>query len=337
VIKRLIRILLFLVCAALAGAAGWLVYYANMPLLLPKAPIEFSLKPGSSLKTAAKQLTDIGVLQEPWNFVALGRVLGKSGEIKAGNYELNHDLSPYSLLTKLTKGDFTQREIVFIEGWTFSQIRETLNKYDGIRHDTVKLSDKDILEHLGAGESSPEGLFFPDTYHFSEGVSDLTILKRAYQTMKTNINAAWAQRAPDLTLANAYEALIVASIVEKETGQATERRMVAAVMINRLRRGMKLQSDPTVIYGMGQDFDGNIHKRDLENDTIYNTYTRTGLPPTPIAMPGLASIQATLNPADSKALYFVSRGDGTSYFSETLEEHNRAVTKYQKNGRHRSQ
>ncbi len=336
-IKRLIRILLFLVCAALAGAAGWLVYYANMPLLLPKAPIEFSLKPGSSLKTAAKQLTDIGVLQEPWNFVALGRVLGKSGEIKAGNYELNHDLSPYSLLTKLTKGDFTQREIVFIEGWTFSQIRETLNKYDGIRHDTVKLSDKDILEHLGAGESSPEGLFFPDTYHFSEGVSDLTIVKRAYQTMKTNINAAWAQRAPDLTLANAYEALIVASIVEKETGQATERRMVAAVMINRLRRGMKLQSDPTVIYGMGQDFDGNIHKRDLENDTIYNTYTRTGLPPTPIAMPGLASIQATLNPADSKALYFVSRGDGTSYFSETLEEHNRAVTKYQKNGRHRSQ
>lgn len=336
-IKRLTRILLFLLCAALAGATGWLTYYANMPLQLPKAPIEFSLKPGSSLKTAAKQLTDIGVLQEPWNFVALGRLLGKAGEIKAGNYELNHDLSPYSLLTKLTKGDFTQREIVFIEGWTFSQIRETLNNYDGIRHDSVKLSDKEILEHLGAGESSPEGLFFPDTYHFSEGVSDLTILKRAYQTMKTNINVAWAARAPDLSLANAYEALIVASIVEKETGQATERRMIAAVMINRLRRGMKLQSDPTVIYGMGQDFDGNIHKRDLENDTIYNTYTRTGLPPTPIAMPGLASIQATLNPADSKALYFVSRGDGTSYFSETLEEHNRAVTKYQKNGRRRSQ
>lgn len=333
VTKRAIRILGFLLVALLAGAAGWLAYYANTPLQLSNTPVEFSLKPGSSLRSAAKQLTEIGVLPEPWNFVALGRTLGKAGQIKAGNYELKGELSPYSLLIKLTEGDFTQKEITFIEGWTFSKARQTLNNHPSIRHDTVKMSEKEILESIGATEESTEGLLFPDTYHFSEGVSDATILKRAYQTMKSNISTAWAGRAPNLPFANPYEALILASIVEKETGQATERRMVAVVLINRLRLGMKLQADPTVIYGIGESFDGNIRKRNLETDTIYNTYTRIGLPPTPIAMPGLASIQATLNPANSKALYFVARGDGTSYFSDTLEEHNRAVTKYQKSGR----
>ena len=237
------------------------------------------------------------------------------------------------MLIKLTKGDVTQKEITFIEGWTFSQARQTLNNHPSIRHDTAKMSEKEILERIGATEESAEGLLFPDTYHFSEGASDITILKRAYQTMQSTIDTAWAARAPNLPLANPYEALILASIVEKETGLATERRMVATVLTNRLRLGMKLQADPTVIYGIGESFDGNIRKRNLETDTIYNTYTRAGLPPTPIAMPGLASIQAALNPANSKALYFVSRGDGTSYFSDTLEEHNRAVTKYQKSGR----
>ena len=319
--------------ALFAGAAGWLVYYANTPLQLSNVPVEFSLKPGSSLRSAAKQLTEISVLPEPWNFVVLGRILGKAGQIKAGNYELNRELSPYSLLIKLTKGDVTQKEITFIEGWTFSQARQTLNNHPSIRHDTAKMSEKEILERIGAAEESAEGLLFPDTYHFSEGASDITILKRAYQTMNSTIGAAWAARAPNLPFANPYEALILASIVEKETGRATERRMVATVLTNRLRLGMKLQADPTVIYGIGESFDGNIRKRNLETDTIYNTYTRAGLPPTPIAMPGLASIQAALNPANSKALYFVSRGDGTSYFSDTLEEHNRAVTKYQKSGR----
>ncbi|MGH8751952.1 MAG: endolytic transglycosylase MltG [Burkholderiales bacterium] len=332
-IKLLLRVLFFLLLAVLAAAAGWLSYYATTPLHLLETPATFTLKPGSSLKSSARQLTSIGVLSEPWNFVALGRLLGKAGKIKAGNYELNHDLNPYELLIKLTQGDFTQRDIVFIEGWTFSQVRQALNDYPGVRHDTQKLSDREILERIGASEDFPEGLFFPDTYHFSEGASDLTILKRAYQTLQSNLGVAWAARAPNLPLANPYEALILASIIEKETGQATERRMVAAVFINRLRRGMKLQTDPTVIYGMGENFDGNIRKRDLEADTIYNTYTRSGLPPTPIALPGLASIQAALNPSDSKALYFVARGDGTSYFSETLEEHNHAVTKYQKGGR----
>jgi UPF0755 protein len=332
--KRLIRVLLFLALAVFATAAGWLIYYADTPLQLPRTPLEFSLKQGSSLRSGAKQLTEIGVLDEPWSFIVMARVLGKAGEIKAGNYEFINNLTPYRLLTKLTKGDVTMKEIAFIEGWTFSQLRKALDDYPGIRHDSANLSDEAILKRIGATENSAEGLFFPDTYFFNDGISDLTILKRAYRTMESNLATVWETRAKDLPFSDTHQALIMASIVEKETAQVTERRMIAAVLINRLRLGMKLQADPTVIYGLGDKFDGNLRKRDLTGDTVYNTYIREGLPPTPIALPGLASIQATLNPADSKALYFVSRGDGTSHFSNSLEEHNRAVTKYQKSGRH---
>jgi len=332
--KRVIRVLLFLAFAVFATAAGWLIYYADTPLQLPRTPLEFSLKQGSSLRSGAKQLTEIGVLDDPWSFIVMARVLGKAGEIKAGNYEFTNNLTPYRLLTKLTNGDVTMKEIAFIEGWTFNQLRKALDDYPGIRHDSANLSDEEILKRIGATENSAEGLFFPDTYFFNDGMSDLTILKRAYRTMESNLATVWETRAKDLPFSDTHQALIMASIVEKETAQATERRMVAAVLINRLRLGMKLQADPTVIYGLGDKFDGNLRKRDLTGDTIYNTYTREGLPPTPIALPGLASIQATLNPADTKALYFVSRGDGTSHFSESLEEHNRAVTKYQKSGRH---
>lgn len=332
--KRVIRVLLFLALAVSATAAGWLIYYADTPLQLPRTPLEFSLKQGSSLRSGAKQLTEIGVLDNPWSFIVMARVLGKAGEIKAGNYEFTNNLTPYRLLTKLTKGDVTMKEIVFIEGWTFNQLRKALDDYPGIRHDSANLSDEEILKRIGATENSAEGLFFPDTYFFNDGMSDLTILKRAYRTMESNLATVWETRAKDLPFSDTHQALIMASIVEKETAQATERRVVAAVLINRLKLGMKLQADPTVIYGLGDKFDGNLRKRDLTGDTIYNTYTREGLPPTPIALPGLASIQATLNPADTKALYFVSRGDGTSHFSESLEEHNRAVTKYQKSGRH---
>ncbi len=334
VIKRiiLIKALLFLTIAVFATAAGWLIYYANTPLQLPRTPLEFSLKQGSSLRSVAKQLTETGVLDHPWSFIILGRILGVAGEIKAGNYEFNTNLSPYQLLTKFTKGDVTLREISFIEGWTFNQLRKTLDENPGIQHDTTNLSEEEILKRIGATEKSAEGLFFPDTYFFNDGVSDLTILKRAYQTMESNLATAWDTRAKDLPFSDSYQALIIASIVEKETGKSTERRMVAAVLINRMKLGMKLQADPTVIYGLGDKFDGNLRKRDLTGDTTYNTYTREGLPPTPIALPGLASIQATFNPADTKALYFVSRGDGTTFFSNSLEEHNRAVTKYQKSG-----
>ena len=332
--KRVIRVLLFLALAVFATAAGWLIYYADTPLQLPHMPLEFSLKQGSSLRSVAKQLTEIGVLDNPWSFIVMARVLGEAGEIKAGNYEFTNNLTPYRLLTKLTKGDVTMGNIAFIEGWTFNQLRKTLDDYPGIKHDSANLSEEELLKRIGATENSAEGLFFPDTYFFNDGVSDLTILKRAYRTMKSNLATAWETSAKDLPFSDSYQALIMASIVEKETGHATERRMVAAVLINRLRLGMKLQADPTVIYGLGDKFDGNLRKRDLTGDTIYNTYTREGLPPTPIALPGLASIQATLNPADTKALYFVSRGDGSTYFSDSLEEHKRAVTKYQKSGRH---
>jgi len=332
--KHVIRVLLFLALAVFATAAGWLIYYADTPLQLPRTPLEFSLKQGSSLRSSAKQLTEIGILDDPWSFIAMARVLGKAGEIKAGNYEFTNNLTPYRLLTKLTKGDVTMKEIAFIEGWTFNQLRKALDDYPGIRHDSANLSDEEILKRIGATENSAEGLFFPDTYFFNDGMSDLTILKRAYRTMESNLATVWETRAKDLPFSDSHQALIMASIVEKETAQANEKRMVAAVLINRLKLGMKLQADPTVIYGLGDKFDGNLRKRDLTGDTIYNTYTREGLPPTPIALPGLASIQATLNPADTKALYFVSRGDGTSHFSESLEEHNRAVTKYQKSGRH---
>jgi UPF0755 protein len=233
----------------------------------------------------------------------------------------------------VTEGDYAQDVITLVEGWTFQQIRKALDEHPGVRHDTAGLGDAEIVQRLEIAQSSAEGWFFPDTYHFSKGTSDVAILRRAHRLMRATLTQQWEQRLPGLPLATPYEALILASIIEKETGQPSERRMVAAVFVNRLRLGMRLQTDPTVIYGMGTSFDGNLRKRDLAADTPYNTYIRSGLPPTPIALPGLASISAALNPAESDALYFVSRGDGTSHFSRTLVEHDRAVAKYQRSGR----
>lgn len=330
--RRLLQFaLLLLVCAALAF--GWFAYYAYSDLKPAQAPQQFSLKAGSSLKSAAQQMADAGMLGEPALFVILARLLGKATSIKAGNYEVDRPVTPLELLRKITEGDYTQDVITFVEGWTFRQIRKALDEHPAVRHDTQGLSDAEILRRLELGEPSPEGWFFPDTYHFSRGSSDLALLRRAHRLMRANLTRQWERRAADLPLATPYEALILASIIEKETGQAAERPLIAAVFVNRLRNGMKLQSDPTVIYGVGKAFDGNLRKRDLLTDNVYNTYTREGLPPTPIAMPGLRSLSAALNPAPSDALYFVARGDGTSHFSRTLGEHDRAVTKYQKSGR----
>lgn len=330
--RRLLQFaLLLLVCAALAF--GWFAYYAYSDLKPAQAPQQFSLKAGSSLKSAAQQMADAGMLGEPALFVILARLLGKATSIKAGNYEVDRPVTPLELLRKITEGDYTQDVITFVEGWTFRQILKALDEYPAVRHDTQGLSDAEILRRLELGEPSPEGWFFPDTYHFSRGSSDLALLRRAHRLMRANLTRQWERRAADLPLATPYEALILASIIEKETGQAAERPLIAAVFVNRLRNGMKLQSDPTVIYGVGKAFDGNLRKRDLLTDNVYNTYTREGLPPTPIAMPGLRSLSAALNPAPSDALYFVARGDGTSHFSRTLGEHDRAVTKYQKSGR----
>jgi UPF0755 protein len=299
-------------------------------LPLQQIPFEFSLKQGSSLKSAAHQMSQAGVLSSDWLFVLLARSLGKATQIKPGNYEIEKSTSPLQLLDMISKGRVEQSDITLVEGLTFSQFRQILNSSTALRHDTASLTEYEILKRIGATETQAEGLFFPDTYNFASGSSDLSVFKRAYQLMNRHLQENWGKRDTDLPLNTPYEALILASIVEKETGQAIDRPMIAGVFINRLHKKMLLQTDPTVIYGIGEKFDGNLHKRDLLTDTPYNTYTRVGLTPTPIALPGLASIQAALHPAKTTALYFVARGDGSSYFSSTLAEHNNAVNLYQK-------
>lgn len=321
-----------LLVVMIIAVAGYVAYYANTSLTPPQSPLAFDIKPGSSLKSAARQLVELKVLPDVWRFVWLARLLGKAGSVKTGNYEIEGDTTPFELLTMITRGKVSQGEIVMIEGWNFREVRAALDAHPNLRHDSATLSDVEILQRVGAAEGHPEGLFFPDTYYFAKGSSDLAVLRRAYRIMQGRLAEAWAQRVPDAPFATPYEALIMASIVEKETGQATERPMIAAVFVNRLKHGMRLQTDPTVIYGLGEKFDGNLRRRDLETDTPYNSYTRAGLPPTPIAMPGMDALHATLNPAQSRALYFVARGDGTSKFSESLAEHNRAVTQYQLKG-----
>lgn len=323
------RLFAGIVAAVILLATG-LAYHLSAAIPLPVNPYEFSIRQGSGLKAVAKQLVEGGLLPDAWSFVLLARILGRAGEIKAGNYEIAENLSPLAMLDRITRGDVTQSEIIIIEGWNFRQVRKALNDQPALRHDTMNLTEQEILQRIGARETAPEGLFFPDTYYFANGGSDISVLKRAYQTMQANLESAWTTRSPGLPLASPYEALILASIVEKETGKADDRAMIASVFVNRLRFGMKLQTDPTVIYGLSERFDGNLRKRDLTLDQPYNTYTRLGLPPTPISMPGLASIRAALHPAPTDALYFVARGDGTSQFSTNLMDHNQAVAKYQK-------
>jgi len=329
-LMRLLRTLILFGAFAGAGAACWLAYYALTPVEVAPKARHFNVGQGSSLRGVAQQFEQAGLISDKWSFLVLARLLGNAGDIKAGSYEVGARIAPHSLLDKIVSGDFAQSELRFIEGWTFRQIRGVLDQHPAVQHDSAGLSDAQILERMEVEEKFAEGLFFPDTYYFAPGTSDLTILRQAYMRMRTKLEVLWEQRAKGLPLASAYQALVLASIVEKETGQADERDMVAAVFVNRLKRGMRLQTDPSVIYGLGASFDGNLRRRDLETDQIYNTYTRYGLPPTPIAMPGEASIQATLNPANSPVLYFVGRGDGSHEFSSTLVEHNRAVNKYQR-------
>jgi len=325
-IKEFALWLLF-IAVVFAGLAG---FYALRPLPLSQLPFEFSLRQGSSLKSAAHQMSQAGVLPSDWLFVLLARGLGKATQIKPGNYQIETATSPLQLLDMISKGRVEQSEITLVEGLTFSQFRQSLNSSQSLRHDSAPLPEEEILKRIGATETQAEGLFFPDTYNFASGSSDLSVLKRAYHLMQRHLLENWEKRDADLPLSTPYEALILASIVEKETGQAVDRPMIAGVFINRLHKKMLLQTDPTVIYGIGEKFDGNLRKRDLLTDTPYNTYTRRGLTPTPIALPSLASIQAVLHPAKTTALYFVARGDGSSYFSSTLAEHNNAVNRYQK-------
>lgn len=323
------RILNLAILLALLGAAA-LAYYVTRPLPLPATPFVFDLKQGSSLTGMVRELRQAGLLEHDQPFVWMVRMLGKSTQLKAGNYVLDHPVSLLKLLEIISKGEVSQRQVSVIEGWTFRQLRDALDANPDIGHATAGMADAEILQRIGATESHPEGLFFPDTYYFAAGSKDLVIFKRAYLAMQKRLQQAWLGRAPDLPLQTPYQALILASIVEKETGSPADRNMIAGVFVNRLRKGMLLQTDPTVIYGMGEKYDGNLHKRDLLRDTDYNTYRRVGLTPTPIALPGMAALQAALHPAQTDALYFVSRGDGSSQFSSTLTAHNRAVDKYQK-------
>lgn len=333
---RLIKNMLAIGMVLVLAFSGWLFWRVSTPLRLSAERVEFHVAPGSAMRVAARDIAAAGVDFDPWVLVALGKVLRVEGAIKAGSYEISRGISLFELLRKLTRGDVTQTEIVFIEGWTFRQMRERLNAHPDVRHDSAGLSDAEIMRRIGA-EGGPqggaEGWFFPDTYLFSKRSSDLDILARANRAMQRHLAREWDGRSAQLPLTTPYQALILASIVEKETGREQDRPLIAAVFLNRLRQGMLLQTDPTVIYGLGTQFDGNLRKRDLLADTPYNTYLRAGLPPTPIAMPGLASLQAALHPAPSQALYFVSRGDGSSHFSQTLDEHNQAVNRYQRGAR----
>jgi UPF0755 protein len=326
-VLRLIVVLLILAAAGLAGAAAW---WLQRPLELASASVEFSIEPGTSPREIAHGWVRAGVKAPPELLYHWFRWSGESRRIRAGSYEIVPGTTPVALLDKMVRGDVTTATVRLIEGWTFRQFRAELARAEALKPSTAAMSDAQIMAALGASGVPAEGRFHPDTYAYSKGSSDLAVLKRAYQAMALRLEEAWAERAPDTPLRSADEALILASIVEKETGTAGDRGKVASVFANRLRIGMPLQTDPTVIYGLGEAFDGNLRKRDLQTDTPYNTYTRGGLPPTPIAMPSRASLLAAVRPLPGKAIYFVARGDGSSEFSETLAEHNRAVTKYQR-------
>lgn len=303
--------------------------FATRPVGLKTSPFDFEITSGVGLRGASRQMVDAGIDMSAWQFTWLGRVLGKASQIKAGSYEIETGVTPWQLLQKLTRGDINQGEVVLIEGKTFADFRQLLDSHPDIRHDSTGMRNAELLAKLGIDAPYPEGLFFPDTYLFPKNASDLDIYRRAHLALSRRLEAEWNSRAADLPYRSPYEALIMASIIEKETGLASDREQIAAVFVNRLRSGMLLQTDPAVIYGLHQ-FDGNLRKKDLQADTPYNTYLRSGLPPTPIALPGQSSLHAALHPAVSDSYYFVARGDGSSVFSRTLEEHNRAVARYQK-------
>jgi len=320
----------FLIAVAAAGYAGW---YVATPLAVARLPAEVEIPRGAGLRTAIEQLEKGGVAVRARQFELLARALGRERAIKAGNYQIVQPIAPLELLKRLTRGDVTQAEVRLIEGWTFAQFRAALDASPDLRHDTAGLDDTEVLGRLQAAEPHPEGLFFPDTYLFAKGASDIAVLRRAYRAMQRHLAEEWEKRDENAPYRSPYEALIMASIIEKETGKAGERDQIGGVLANRLRIGMRLQVDPTIIYGLGASFDGNLKRNHLADDGPYNTYVRAGLPPTPIAMPGLASLRSAMRPAKTDALYYVSRGDGSSQFSRSLEEHNRAVSKYQRGGR----
>lgn len=305
-------------------------YLFERPLPMAAERVEFRVAAGSSVRSIAQAARSAGIGVNADAMALAARISGNAQSLRAGRYAVDRGITLGQLLTKMQSGDVLRERFTVIEGIAFRDLRSLIAAQPELKPDSARMSTADLLKAIGASEEHPEGLFAPDTYVYDPGTSDLDVYRQAYRMQMKLLQDAWANRSPDLPYNTPYEALIMASIIEKETGQPSERAMIAGVFVNRLKLGMLLQTDPTVIYGMGATFDGNLRKRDLLTDGPYNTYTRTGLPPTPIALPGRASIEAALRPANITALYFVSRGDGTSHFSATLNEHNRAVDKYQR-------
>jgi len=339
--KTLLRVFLVLITVAILGAGAatwWAQRWLGLPLAHLKSPQVFEVPRGASLKAVATTLAQRGVMEQPLVWQLWARATRQTGALKAGEYQLNPGLTPRRLLELFRSGNVILHSITFIEGSTIRDVRKVLNSNAAIEPTLRDKTDDELMTALGEPDVHPEGEFFPDTYRFPRGTSDVEILKLAHQRMRTELDSAWNSRAPDLPLASAYEALILASIVEKESALPRERPLIAGVFVERLRRGMRLQTDPTVIYGMLDTYDGNIRRADLLRDTPYNTYTRQGLPPTPIALPSLGSLHAATQPEMSGAIFFVATGnpDGSHYFSKTLSEHEVAVKRYLKKLKERS-
>jgi UPF0755 protein len=325
---RIFFAVFFLALIGVLGVIGW----ANWPMHMKHGPVEVTIPPRSSTQAIARQISDSGAAGPALLFDLVARFDGRARHLEAGTYAIDDGMTPLELLGKIERGDVVQIELVIPEGWTFHQMRSAIASDHDLMPTVAQFDDSQILRAIGAAESSPEGLFFPDTYRFARGTPDIEIYKRAYLSMARHLRDAWAVRNPGLPLDSPYQALILASIVEKETGRSEDRPLIAAVFINRLQKHMLLQTDPSVIYGLGGRYDGTLHKSDLTADTPYNTYLREGLPPTPISMPGAAALAAATNPAASDLLYFVARGDGSSQFSGDLDQHKRAVDMYRKGG-----
>jgi UPF0755 protein len=326
VLKRIIWFFIACFIALIATSANWVL----RPLPMRGATVDLSIEPQTPVRGIAKAVAQAGIDVDSDVVFLFFRLSGQSRALRAGSYEITQGDTALDLLRKLTRGEESLKAISLIDGWTFRQFRAALAKAEGLKHDTKGLSDDEIMAKLGMTGVAPEGRFFPDTYTYGKGTSELHVMQRAANAMTKQLAAAWGQRQPDIQIKTIDEALILASIVEKETGRESDRTTISRVFHNRLAIGMPLQTDPTVIYGMFDSFDGNLRRADLRTDHPWNTYTRKGLPPTPIAMPGRNALKAAVQPAPSNALYFVAKGDGTSHFSATLDEHNAAVNRYQR-------
>ena len=327
--NRILGILIIIV----SFFAAWLMMdfnqFKDTPLDIPPGGMVYQLEAGTSLSSMSENLAKAGILSKPYYLKIMARLDGNASKIKAGEYQIPEGITPKSLLNLLVSGKVISHTLTIVEGWTFRELLAAVAAHPKIEQTLYDASYEEIMSLLGMEGEHPEGRFLPDTYHFPKGTTDLAFLERAAKAMEKTLEEKWSQRDQGLPLQSPYEALILASIIEKETGVASERPEIAGVFVRRLNKGMKLQTDPTIIYGMGDKFDGNIRRKDLTRDTPYNTYTRTGLTPTPICLPGADAIEAAVHPNDGKTLFFVAKGDGSHYFSATLDEHNKAVRKYQ--------